>query len=325
MAYNSNVYKKIYDEYSQKYLIARQRAQERAGELHTKIPDVAEIDRELSRVGLEIFSASLSGENYKERLDMVKEKNLSLQKRRAELLLKNGYSVDYSDVKYECTKCSDTGFVDNTMCSCMKEALTLAGIENSGFAELVRTQSFENFSLDYYAGNMKFHENMRKNVECLKKYVDTFDPTMSRSILLMGGTGLGKTHLSSAVARGVIEKGSDVFYTGAIDLFSSFEIQRFKSYSNEPNELIERYFECDLLIIDDLGTEMINQFSVSTLYNLLNDRLMRKKPTIVSTNLSREDIQKKYTDRIVSRLLGEYIVLTFYGTDVRAQKLMKNG
>ena len=138
----------------------------------------------------------------------------------------------------------------------------------------------------------------------------------------MGGTGLGKTHLSSALAKRVIEKGNDVFYTGAIDLFSQFEIQRFKSYSNEPNELIERYFECDLLIIDDLGTEMVNQFSVSTLYNLLNDRLSRRKPTLISTNLSNEEIQKKYTDRITSRMLGEYNVLVFVGTDVRAQKLM---
>ena len=140
---------------------------------------------------------------------------------------------------------------------------------------------------------------------------------------MMGGTGLGKTHLSSAVAYEVIEKGNDVFYTGAIDLFSQFEIQRFKSYNNEPNELIERYFESDLLIIDDLGTEMINQFSVSTLYNLLNDRLSRKKPTIVSTNLSQDEIMKKYTDRITSRMFGEYKIVFFAGTDIRAQKLMK--
>ena len=323
MAYNNNIYKKIYDEYSQKYLIARQRAQERAGELHTKIPEIAKIDAELSRVGLEIFSASLAGDNYRERLDKVREKNLALQERRAELLKANGYPADYSDVKYECTKCSDTGFIDNTMCSCMKEALTLAGIENSGFAELVRTQSFDNFSLDYYAQNIKFHERMRMNVEFLKSYAENFNAKNASSVLLMGGTGLGKTHLSSAVARKIIEKGSDVFYTGAIDLFSSFEVQRFKSYSNEADELIERYFECDLLIIDDLGTEMINQFSVSTLYNLLNDRLMRKKPTIVSTNLSKDDIKTKYTDRITSRLFGEYDVLFFMGTDVRAQKLMK--
>ena len=105
-------------------------------------------------------------------------------------------------------------------------------------------------------------------------------------------------------------------------MFSQFEIQRFKSYTNEPNELIERYFESDLLIIDDLGTEMINQFSVSTLYNLVNDRLGRKKPTVISTNLSKDEIQKKYTDRITSRLFGEYQLVFFVGTDIRAQKLI---
>ncbi|MBR2381528.1 MAG: ATP-binding protein [Clostridia bacterium] len=323
MSYNNSVYKRIYDEYSKKYLIARERADERAREVRAKIPELAKIDKELSLVGLEIFSASLSGGDYKSKLAEIKQKNIELQEKRAGLLVENGYSADYSDVKYECEKCNDTGFIENTMCSCMREALTLAGIENSGFASLIKEQSFDNFSLDYYDKNPKHKEIMKRNLDFLTHYANSFDAKASQSILLMGGTGLGKTHLSSALARRVIEKGNDVFYTGAIDLFSQFETQRFKSYSSEPNEFIERYFECDLLIIDDLGTEMINQFSVSTLYNLLNDRLSRRKPTIISTNLSTDDIQKKYTDRITSRMLGEYQVLFFVGTDVRAQKLMR--
>lgn len=323
MGYNSSIYKKIYDEYSQKYLIARERADRKAHELHIAIPEVAKIDRELSLTGLEIFSASFSGGDSSDKIARIREKNEALQKRRAELLVSCGYPADYSDVKYDCEKCGDTGFVDNKMCSCMKEALTLAGIESSGFGTLIEEQRFDNFSLDYYKKNSSNYEIMRKNFEFLQNYAQSFDSKSSQSILMMGGTGLGKTHLSSAVAREVIEKGNDVFYTGAIDLFSQFEIQRFKSYNNEPNELIERYFECDLLIIDDLGTEIINQFSVSTLYNLLNDRLSRRKPTIVSTNLSQDDIKKKYTDRIISRMFGEYKVLFFVGTDVRAQKIMK--
>lgn len=323
MGYNSSIYKKVYDEYSQKYLIARERADIKAQEVRRAIPEIAKIDRELSLTGLEIFSASLSGGNTSSKIAEIREKNEELQHRRAELLVANGYPSDYSDVKYDCAKCGDTGFVDNKMCSCMKEALTLAGIESSGFAGLVKEQRFDNFSLEYYKKNATHYDMMGKNLEFFKKYAQNFDPKTSPSILLMGGTGLGKTHLSSAVAREVIEKGNDVFYTGAIDLFSQFEIQRFKSYNNEPNELIERYFECDLLIIDDLGTEMINQFSVSTLYNLLNDRLSRKKPTIVSTNLSKDDINKKYTDRITSRMFGEYKIVFFAGTDIRAQKLMK--
>ena len=324
MGYNSSVYKKIYDEYSGKYLIARQKADERTREIRTRFPEIAEIDRRLASVGLEIFSASLSGPDYRVRLAEVRAQNETLQAMRAEALEKHGYPADYTDVHYECKKCGDTGFIDNRMCSCMKEALVLAGIESSGFASHIREQSFESFSLEYYMKNPSHAEMMRRNRDFLYMYATEFSATGSPSILLMGGTGLGKTHLSSAVAGKVIEGGADVFYTGAIDLFSQFEIQRFKSYSNEPNELIERYFEADLLIIDDLGTELANQFSVSTLYNLINDRLSRKKPTIISTNLSRDEIQKRYTDRITSRLLGEYTVLLFMGTDIRAQKLMKN-
>lgn len=323
MGYNSSIYKKIYDEYSQKYLVARERADVRAQEVRRAIPEIAKIDRELSLTGLEVFSASLSGGDTASKIAEIRAKNEALQAKRAELLVANGYPADYSDVKYDCTKCGDTGFVDNKMCSCMKEALTLAGIESSGFANLIKEQRFDNFSLDYYKKNATHYDMMGKNLEFLKEYAKNFDAKNSQSILMMGGTGLGKTHLSSAVAYEVIEKGNDVFYTGAIDLFSQFEIQRFKSYNNEPNELIERYFESDLLIIDDLGTEMINQFSVSTLYNLLNDRLSRKKPTIVSTNLSQDEIMKKYTDRITSRMFGEYKIVFFAGTDIRAQKLMK--
>lgn len=323
MGYNNSVYKKIYEEYSQKYLIARKRADERASELRAAIPEIARLDRELSLVGIEILHASLSGGDTQSKIAQIRSKNEALQQRRAEILVDNGYPADYSDVKYECSKCGDTGFIENTMCSCMREALVLAGIENSGFASLIREQSFENFSLNYYKKSPAHLDRMTWNKNFLVNYAECFDERKSPSILMMGGTGLGKTHLSSSVAKRVIEKGRDVFYTGAIDLFSQFETQRFKTYTNEPNELIERYFECDLLIIDDLGTEIINQFTVSTLYNLLNDRLSRKKPTIISTNLSKEDIQKKYTDRITSRMFGEYQVLFFMGTDVRAQKLMK--
>lgn len=324
MGYTNSVYKKIHEQYSQKYLIAREKADERAREIRMKIPEIAQIDMRLSMTGLEIFGASIgAGEDYKDKLAQIRKRNEELQAQRAAILVENGYPADYSDVKYDCTKCGDTGYVDGYMCSCMKEALILAGIENSGFGTLIREQTFDNFSLDYYKNNPNNHERMRRNRDFLINYAGTFNEKTSQSILMIGGTGLGKTHLSSATARVLIEKGKDVFYTGAIDLFSQFEIQRFKTYSNEPNELIERYFECDLLIIDDLGTEIINQFTVSTLYNLLNDRLSRGKPVIISTNLSVDDIKNKYSDRITSRLFGEYQILSFVGTDIRAQKLIK--
>ena len=162
---------------------------------------------------------------------------------------------------------------------------------------------------------------MRYNYEFLKEYSESFDAKTSSGVLMIGPTGLGKTHLSSALAKRVIERGYDVFYSTAIDLFSDFEYQRFKSGVGEDNGRIERYFDCDLLIIDDLGTEFINQFTVSTLYNLINSRINRKKPIIINTNLSTKEILQKYTDRITSRLLGEYKILSFVGDDVRKQKL----
>lgn len=322
MGYNKEIYKRIYDEYTTKFLSAREKADQRRAELHRAIPEVAAIDRELSAVGLEIFSAALSGEDYPLKLSEIKEKNTALQRKRAELLSKNGYPEDYSDVKYECERCSDSGFVDNKMCSCMKKALVLAGYENSGISELLNEQNFNTFSLDYYRKSAKCFDIMKHNLEFLKDYANSFNENAS-NVLLMGGTGLGKTHLSSAVAKCVIEKGYDVFYTGAVDLFSHFEYQRFRSYGQEGVDATERYFECDLLIIDDLGTELINQFSVSTLYNLINSRISRRKPVIISTNFGKDDILQKYTDRITSRIFGEYIVLPFVGEDVRKQKLMK--
>lgn len=324
MGYNKSIYKKIYDEYKQKYLIARERADARAEHLRREIPAVADIDRRLGATGLEIFAASLSGDGYESRLAEIRKKNEELQHVRARLLEEHGYPADYSDVKYECERCGDTGFIGNEMCSCMREALVMAGIESSGFGELIGEQSFDNFSLDFYKSNRSNYEIMQHNLNFLEEYAASFDSKSSGSILMMGGTGLGKTHLSSAVARCLIEKGNDVFYTGAIDLFSQFEMQRFRpSHAGESDEIIERYFECDLLIIDDLGTEMINQFSVSTLYNIINDRLSRRKPTVINTNLTKDEMRKKYTDRITSRMLGEYQLLFFTGTDVRAQKLMK--
>lgn len=326
MGFNAENYRRIRAEYETKYARAEADADARRAELHAAIPGLAALDAEMSHTGLEVMQAILAGgETTERRVAEIRKRNEELQANRAELLKKNGYPEDYSDVHYECDKCSDSGFVDGKMCSCMRRELILAGCESSGIGKLMNEQNFENFSLDFYRGSEKEYAEMEQNLNTVYGFAETFDPESSENLLFTGGTGLGKTHISSAIARAVIERGFDVYYTGVQGLISDYERERFGNSSMVGGgETIDRYFECDLLIIDDLGTEVTNQFSVSCLFNVINTRLNLSKPTIINTNLDGKELRARYTDRITSRLLGEYRLLRFVGRDVRSQKLGKN-
>ena len=204
----------------------------------------------------------------------------------------------------------------------MKEKLILAGYESSGIGHLIHTQSFDTFRTDMQT-NPAIREDYQTLLTIGKEYCEGFDGKGAKNLLFLGGTGLGKTHLSTAIAKTVIENGFDVVYDTVSNILADFEEERFsRSYRSEEGEsLTEKYLTCDLLIIDDLGTELTNQFTVSILYNLLNTRINRGLSTIISTNLPHEDIRKRYTDRIASRLFGNYRPLLFRGDDVR-QKLV---
>lgn len=326
MGYNKNNFKRIRQEYATKHLVAENAAQMREREVHSLLPDVAQIDRRLAGTGLALMGAALlpEGEQHA-KLEALRAENEALLARRGDLLAAAGFPRDYTDVKYDCPLCGDTGYVGIRMCECMRRDLILAGYESSGIARLLEKQTFDNFSLDYYKSDEATLRGMTRNLEITCEYADTFCPATSGNLALFGGTGLGKTHLSSAIARTVIEKGYDVVYTTAVQLFSDFETEQFGSRTVEKGELCDKYFECDLLIIDDLGTEVVNQFTVSTLYNLLNVRINRHAPMILNTNLSQGDLLKKYTDRVTSRLFGEFRPLLFSGADVRMQKISRGG
>ena len=211
------------------------------------------------------------------------------------------------------------------MCSCMRTRLIEAGMEASGLGGLLRKQSFENFSLDYYRANPTEYQRMEQNFRNVKQYAESFalkPDVPCESLLFLGGTGLGKTHLSTALARVVIERGYDVFYNSAVGMISDFECRRFGSaMALGDADNTERYITCDLLILDDLGTEVVNQFTQSSLYYVLNSRLNANRPTVISTNLLAAELRKTYSDRITSRLMGEFRLVPFYGTDIRKQKL----
>ena len=322
MGYNKDNFKRIRDEYATKHLIAESAARVRASEIHAILPEVAEIDRTLASTGLALMGAALLPAKEREvEFARIKEQNLALNEKRNEILVAAGYPADYTDVKYDCPKCGDSGYVGIEMCECMRNALIMAGFESSGISHLLQTQTFDNFSLEYYKQDEKAYANMERVLSIMKAYAEGFTTEGAQNLALLGGTGLGKTHLSSAVARKVIEKGYDVLYVTAIELVSAFNTEQFGKGA-EHGELTDKFFECDLLIIDDLGTELGGQFTLSTIYNVLNIRINKKKPIIISTNCNQQELLKKYNERIASRIFGEFRPLLFLGADVRMQKQM---
>ena len=321
MSYNDKNYAKIREEYREKPQRARAEAEAREAELWAKVPGVSEIDRILRATAPRILAASSLGkEGLDDRINAIKKEITELRAFRAELLIAAGYPADYSDIKYECEACRDTGYVGVNMCDCMKRALSGAGYVSAGIAALIARQSFDNFSLDYYSGADR--QKMEFALAKVKNFADNFTADTSDSFLFLGGTGLGKTHLSTAAAKTVIDRGYDVVYETAQNMFADFETERFHSDKESARET-SRYFECDLLIIDDLGTEVSNNFTVSCLYNVINTRQNERKPMMISTNLDAAELRRRYSDRITSRLLGEFLLLMFSGEDVRLQKIRK--
>ncbi len=325
MGYHQENFKRIRAEYETKALLAQRAADGRREEVHSHIPELRELDLRLSTFGLRIMKQAMEGGNTQSALDQLREENQRILAERRQLLELHGYPEDYCKPRYECDQCNDSGYVGIRMCVCMRRRLVEAGMESSGLGGLMKKQSFDNFSLDYYKNNRQDYARMEQNFRKVKAYAETFELTEKnhpKSLLFLGGTGLGKTHLSTAVAKTVIERGYDVFYNSAVGMISDFECRRFGNTAAMGDaDNTERYVSCDLLILDDLGTEMVNQFTQSTLYYILNTRLNMNRPTVISTNLKAEELLKTYNERITSRLIGEFDLVPFYGVDVRKQKL----
>lgn len=324
MGYNKENFIRIRREFDQKHLKAKQSAADRLQELHSKIPELRDIDAALRETSSKIIRAIVGGDDIENELERLRQENKQLQNSRIACLKYHGFPPDYTAVKYECSKCDDTGFVGIKVCDCMKKELILAEYESSGIGQLIKEQSFDTFSLDYYRDDPRIYENMQSILTVCRDYAENFDTNTGENLLFIGPTGLGKTHLSTSIAGRVIDKAFNVVYDTAQNIFADFEYDRFSRSSNEtPGEKTIKYFDCELLILDDLGTELTNQFTVSCLYNLVNTRINTGRPMIINTNLDQSELNKRYSDRITSRLFGEFRPLMFRGQDVRQQKLMK--
>lgn len=288
-------------------------AEERNQDLALESDEIRAIDKELSGTGLLLFRTACMGED----IEPIKERNLALQEKRRAILVKLGYPEDYTDVHYTCKACSDTGFVGTKMCACLKQLLIMKNIQSSGMGNLIDKQSFDNFNLDVYKNNPEVHARMERNLKLAKAYADNF-ASRRGNLLLIGTTGTGKTHVSTAIAKAIISQGFDVLYDSVQNIVNDFERDKFKNGYNSAEQVSEKYNECDLLIIDDLGAEFVTQFSVSALYNLINTRQNKGLSTIISTNLSASELAGKYEGRIYSRIIGaDYTVLRFEGDDRR--------
>lgn len=295
-------------------------------EATAKIPKLAEYDEILSSAGLSVAKAIGMGADIEEHIKQISEINLSVQAKVRQLLKENGYPEDYLEIPYTCPECNDSGFNGIYFCDCYKKLLKEIALENLASVSTSADCTFENFSLDYYPLpidselGISPRNRMTSLLEYCKCYADDFD-SESESLYMHGATGLGKTHLSLAIANEVTKKGYHVVYDTAQNIFSSLEKEKF-SYSNSyerENEILG----CDLLIIDDLGSEFITNFTTSALYNIINTRINRSKPVIISTNLTEEELEAKYTQRVTSRIIGNYASLLFVGKDIRQLKRIK--
>ncbi len=325
MAYNSEAFKKVMDDYAAKRAAAIDEANRRLDDVIEKCPEIKMIDTALAGTGVAIMEAiSYGRDGIEERINKIRKNNEELQMQRADCLSLLGYLPDHTEPHFECSECKDTGYDSNArLCKCFKKALMLETCRRSGLGRLVDIQTFDSYSLEYFEYDKDVYENMSDVFAFCKNYAETFS-SKSENLMLIGNTGLGKTHLSTAIAGKVIERGFDVCYDTATNVFTSFENERFGKESSKFATPTERYFSCDLLIIDDVGTEAVTQFTISALYNLINTRAINEKQIMLSTNLTLEEMKKKYGDRIASRLFGESIVLQFTGKDIRLQKIGVN-
>ena len=283
-------------------------------------PRLKELDSQLSGIGAQIAISALSGGS--DAVEQLKKTSEALSLEKAQLLKK----LNIENLSYDCPLCQDSGYINGKLCGCVKE-LAKGIISRELSAKMpIDECTFESFDLSEYPdidgkeGNP--YKRMSGILKLCREYADNFNPDSSPNLLFMGAAGLGKTHLSLAIAGEVIKKGYLPVYGPAENLFTTIEKERFSGFGAE-SDSYNSMISCDLLVIDDLGAEFMTSFSKSILYNLVNTRILAKKPTIINTNLSMKEIEKFYSPRISSRLIGSYDARKFLGNDIRQQKAMK--
>ena len=323
MAYSAEVVKRARARLAQAKEDRESENRQHLAEAYAKVPRIKEIDLQLRRTMAKAAQAAfLQGSDGRNLLEQVRQSNLELQQERA-LLAMEYFEPGYLDETPICENCGGSGYIGTSMCEWLLE---LCRQEQKREVSILSgsKDTFSQFRLDYYPD--KIDERLKVNIRAVmektfqtcRRYAQFFTEK-SGNLLLSGDTGLGKTFLSAWIARTVADRGYSVVYESAGHLFTHMERAKFAG-DEAAREICRKYTECDLLIVDDLGTEMTGQFTTAALYNLINDRLLAAKPMIISTNLTVDDMLKRYSPQIASRLRGSFDRVAFVGEDIRVMK-----
>ena len=323
MAYSAEVVQRARARLAQAKEDRESENRQHLAEAYARVPRIREIDIELRRTMAQAAQAAFQqGTDGRELLEKVRLQNLELQQERAILAAEN-FEEGYLDESPICDNCGGSGYVGSAMCECLRE---LCRQEQKKEISILTggKESFSQFRLDYYPDRVdpKYGASprtiMERNFQSCRRYALTFSQNAG-NLLFVGGTGLGKTFLSACIARAVADRGYSVVYETASHLFAKLEQAKF-SPSEENRREAAKFTDCDLLIVDDLGTEMPGQFVTAALYSLLNDRILAGKPMVISTNLNVDEMSRRYSPQIASRLHGGFQRLTFVGEDIRVMK-----
>lgn len=328
MALKNYQYNTIMRTYDARQSATRALLDERQAEIEAKLPEYAALQAQIIENSLQYARMSLfsgSETDHSTALASLREKNDALSKKKEELLVENGYPADYLTPVYVCPDCKDTGSIGDERCHCFKQAVVDLLYAQSNLSSATEQENFTTFSLDYYDNttvdpktNMTARQNMQRNLDVAHSFVEHFDQDF-RNLLLYGAPGLGKTFLSHCIAKELLGTAHTVLYLTAYELFDILG-KSFREDDKELSASSEHILDCDLLIIDDLGTELATAFTMSRLSLCINERFLNHRSTIISTNLGVQELKNQYGERNFSRIFSSYKPLLFFGEDIRLKK-----
>lgn len=326
MKYTKEAFYRAEEELSARRASASAERQRHLSEIQNKAPEIYKLYRSLPSLNFAVMQLIGSGKPKSE-IDRIvsenKEKNMRTRQTINTMLEEFGYGRDYLDHNYNCKKCCDTGFVEGKRCECHEKLLMRYTIEELNEKCSIQLHDFEEFDLSYYPEtneSVSPRAKMQVVYNYCRDYADNFTKD-SPSLFFLGNTGLGKTMLSSCIAKQLLENGEEVFFGSVLKLLREIEEEHF---GRKDGNTIDIICNMGLVILDDLGSEFKTSFTESALYEIINERINRGKPTIISTNISPKELNEKYNDRIISRLTGCFTPLMFIGNDVRQEKRKHN-